>query len=482
MTDPVAPLPFDRIPGLFAARPTKTTVTVHAVPAKDVKAWVKKAPASVRAWVKESGASLRMGRTALLPKRDGTVWGGLFVRPRAANPFEYARLFAALPKGRYALEGLPDARHAEAAALGWALAAYKFDRYKSPTKQTRKLVWPQPAEGECDKDRVRRLAEATYLVRDLVNTPAADMGPAEMEATAVALAGLHGAKVAVIRGDDLLKKNYPAVHAVGRAAVKQPRLIDLTWGKASDPKVTLVGKGVTFDSGGLDIKPASGMLIMKKDMGGGAHAMALAHAIMDAKLPVRLRMLVPAVENAISGDAFRPLDVLQTRKGLTVEVGNTDAEGRLILCDALHEASMDEPRLLLDFATLTGAARVALGTELPAFFTDDDELAGAMERLGRREFDPLWRLPLHRPYLRYLESRVADTSNTASSRFGGAITAALFLSKFVDPKLTWGHFDLMAWNNDTRAGRPRGGEAMALRAAFALVESLFTEDEAADEG
>ena len=471
MADSNAPTPdpFASLGALFAARPTKTTVKVHVVPRADVKGWVKKQAASVRGWVKAQGFRPKAGRVLTLPARDGSLWGVLFVRPDEPDPFAYARLRGALPKGRYALEGEIDAAHAEAAALGWALAAYRFEKYKAPKRAARKLVWPEGA----DRGRVKRLAEATYLVRDLITTPANDLGPAELEDTAHFLAERHGAKVAVVRGDDLLKQGWPAVHAVGRASANAPRLIDLPWGDEEHPKLTLVGKGVCFDSGGLDLKPASGMLLMKKDMGGAAHALGLAHAIMDAGLKVRLRVLVPAVENSVDGNAFRPLDVLQTRKGLTVEVGNTDAEGRLILCDALHEACEEKPAILLDFATLTGAARVALGTELPALFCNDDTLAGEILCQGLGAQDPLWRLPLHDPYDRYLESKVADVSNTSSTRYGGAITAALFLRRFVDAGVSWAHVDLMAFNNGDRPGRPKGGEAMSLRAFYALFEMKF---------
>ncbi|MCB9604143.1 MAG: leucyl aminopeptidase family protein [Sandaracinus sp.] len=405
-----------------------------------------------------------------MPKRDGGLAGVLFVQPESASPFEWARLPGELPKGRYHLAGTFDAEHAEAAALGWALALYRFDRYKrKPIAPSKKLAWPEGA----DQGRVKRLVEATYLVRDLVNLPANDLGPGELETAAVSVAGAHGAAVRVVRGDELLSENYPAIHAVGRASSRAPRLIDLTWGDPKHPKVTLVGKGVCFDSGGLDLKPASNMLLMKKDMGGAAHVIALAHAVMDAKLPVRLRVLVAAVENSVSGDAFRPMDVLSSRKGLTIEVGNTDAEGRLILCDALADACDDHPDLLVDFATLTGAARVALGTELPALFCNDDTLAQQILDAGTEARDPLWRLPLWRDYDRFLDSKTADVSNTGSSGFGGAITAALFLQRFVSGGTPWAHIDLMAWNNDSRAGRPKGGEAMALRAFYRLLETRY---------
>jgi leucyl aminopeptidase len=313
--------------------------------------------------------------------------------------------------------------------------------------------------------------EAIYLVRDLINTPAGDMGPAELAQAATKLAERHKARISVITGAALLKKNYPAIHAVGRASSRAPRLIDLRWG-AKGPRVTLVGKGVCFDSGGLDLKAAAGMRLMKKDMGGAAHALGLASMIMAARLPLRLRVLIPAVENSVSGDAFRPGDVLPTRKGLSVEIGNTDAEGRLVLCDALAEADSEDPELIVDFATLTGAARIALGAELPAMFCNDDGVAEALLAQGLAAQDPVWRLPLHAPYRRLLDSQVADINNISSGALGGAIMAALFMSEFVRPKTPWVHLDIMAWNPSSRPGRPEGGEAMGLRATYALIEEL----------
>ena len=375
----------------------------------------------------------------------------------------------ALPiSGRYAWDGRLPEDEADVAALGFGLACYRFERYKKRDRGLPTLVWPTGA----DKADVTRQLEATFLGRDLVNTPAEDMGPTALAEAARKLARQHGARCTVTVGDKLLEKNYPTIHTVGRAAADAPRLIDLRWGRPSDPKVTLVGKGVCFDSGGLDIKPAGGMLLMKKDMGGAAIVLGLAHAIMSAGLRVRLRVLVPAVENAISGNAFRPLDVIRTRKGITVEVGNTDAEGRLILCDALAEASSERPELLLDYATLTGAARVALGTELPALFSSSDAWADELIDAGREVHDPYWRMPLHRPYRRQLESRVADMSNVGGS-YGGAITAALFLAAFVDPEVAWSHVDVMAWNLDNQPGRPAGGEPMGLRAAYEALARRY---------
>jgi leucyl aminopeptidase len=353
--------------------------------------------------------------------------------------------------------------------LGWALATYRFGRYRKHEGSFPTLVWP----GGCDRAGVERAASATFLVRDLINTPAADMGPEELAAAARTLADGHGARFAVIVGDELQVRNYPAVHAVGRASSRAPRLIDLQWGDESNPRVTLVGKGVCFDSGGLDLKPAAGMKLMKKDMGGAAIMLGLARMVMSANLPVRLRVLIPAVENSVSGNALRPLDVIETRKGLTVEIGNTDAEGRVILADALAEAASEQPALLVDCATLTGAARVALGTELPALFTNDDTLAQALLAHGAATGDPLWRLPLWKPYKRHLDGKVADLTNAADIAFAGAITAALFLAEFAKPAKPWAHIDIMAWNTDSRPGRPEGGEAMGMRALYGLIRERF---------
>jgi leucyl aminopeptidase len=317
------------------------------------------------------------------------------------------------------------------------------------------------------------MANAIALVRDLINTPAEDMGPSELSAAARKLGKQFRADVKVIAGDALLKQNFPTIHAVGRASDDPPRLIDLRWGKKSDPKVSIVGKGVCFDTGGLDLKPAAGMLRMKKDMGGGAHALGLASLIMALKLPVRLRMLVPAVENNVAGNAIRPLDVIRTRKGITVEIGNTDAEGRLVMCDALAAADSENPDMIVDFATLTGAARVAVGIELAAMFCNDDRLAADLEKAAATVQDPIWRLPLWQPYRKLLESQVADINNVSEGGFGGAITAALYLQEFVGENTPWAHFDIMAWNTSPRPGRPVGGEAQSLRAVFEMLEKRY---------
>ena len=403
----------------------------------------------------------------ILPDGDGwTVAAGV---PDALDPWSLAHLAGSLPPGTYRLaEGAPGD-----AALGWLLAQHRFDRYREAPEPngSRILLTGEPARI----DEQVRLARATALVRDLVDTPAGDLGPAELADAGANVARQHGATLTVIRGDDLAQA-YPMIHAVGRAAARHraPCLIELEWGDPAHPRLALVGKGVCFDSGGLDIKPSSGMLLMKKDMGGAAHALALAGLIMGARLPVRLHLLIPAVENAISADAFRPGDILRSRKGLHVEIGNTDAEGRLILADALTRAGEGRPpALLLDFATLTGAARVALGPDLPALFTNDEALAGALADAGTRVADPVWRLPLWQPYLDMLKSDVADINNAGQGGFAGAVTAALFLEKFVAAGVPWAHLDTFAWRPAARPGRPRGGEALGLRAAWAMLQDRF---------
>jgi len=431
--------------------------------------WLGARPEHQRAWAARADFKAEPGATLLLPDGAGGLAGiALGVEPpdhADHGLWSYAGLPDALPPGSYRIDATLTRDDATNAALGWALGTYAFTRYKARKDVLPSLVWPAGA----DRGHVLRAAEATVLARDLINTPAADLGPAELAAAARALAERHDAELSIIVGDDLLAQNYPAIHAVGRASAKPPCLIDLRWGADGDPKVTLVGKGVCFDSGGLDIKPATGMKLMKKDMGGAATVLALAGMVMAAGLKVRLRLLIPAVENMIAGNAMRPLDVLATRKGLSVEVGNTDAEGRLILCDALAEADGEQPALLIDCATLTGAARVALGPELPVVFTRHDALYDELARLGAATADPVWRLPLWPGYRRLLDTKPADLSSTGDSPHAGAITAALFLAEFVSSDTPWLHLDMMAWNARARPGRPEGGEPQTLRALYALV-------------
>ena len=412
-------------------------------------------------------------QTAIVP--DGDTWfavGGV-ADPQSLSSWCLAKLAEVLPAGTYRLAKDSSGGDPGPALHGWQTAQYVFDRYKKPEKPVgpRVLLTDKPARI----DAACMEAEAVCLVRDLVNTPAEDMGPEALEAQVEALAKKHGASLDTVRGD-ALETGYPMVHAVGRAAARRhaPRLMHLTWGKDGDPVLAVVGKGVCFDSGGLDIKGASGMILMKKDMGGAAHAIALAGLIMEAGLKVRLHLLVPAVENAISGESFRPGDILKSRKGLTVEIGNTDAEGRLILGDALTRASEEKPDLILDFATLTGAARVALGPELPALMARKDATADALIAAGKAYDDEPWRLPLPDAYREYLASDIADTNNAATNGFAGASVAGLFLDKFVGEGLDWAHFDTYAWRPQAKPGRPKGGDAFGLRAAWHMLKDRYT--------
>lgn len=432
--------------------------------------WLADQPPAVRAAVAAQKFKADAGQKAYLP---ATASGMLPVVAGVADlavldSWALAGLAQDLPGGSYRLSVAEPGR----ALLGWLLAHYRFARYRSGDEpaEPRILLTPQVARIV----EIERLAEAVALVRDLVNTPAADMGPEQIEQAASALVASHGAELHVTRGD-VLEREYPLVHAVGRAAARDyaPRLIEFFWGDPGHPSIAIIGKGVSFDSGGLDIKPASAMRLMKKDMGGAAHALALASLIMAARLPVRLHLLIPAVENAVAGNAFRPGDIVRSRSGLTVEIENTDAEGRLILADALTRAGEMEPELVLDFATLTGAARVALGADLPALFSTDDTLADALLAGGIDMDDPVWRLPLYAGYDKMLKSSVADTMNSSASGFAGAITAALFLQKFVPTGTAWAHFDTYAWRAASQPGRPEGGDALGLMAAYAALKARF---------
>ncbi len=386
-----------------------------------------------------------------------------------SDPFVAAAAAERLPEGEYVFASKTAQPVAEAAALAWLFGAYRFDRYKKQKPASARLI----AQQGVDVSAAMRAAEATGLVRDLVNTPAGDMTPAKIEDETRRLAGRFGADVECVVGDELLARNFPMIHAVGRAAAVAPRLIDLTWGREDAPKVTIVGKGVAFESGGLNLKPASGMLLMKRDMGGAATALGLAQMIMDAGVNVRLRVLIPAVENAVSGSAYRPGDVLKSRKGLTVEIGNTDAEGRLVLADAMSYGGEEKPAMMITLATLTGAARVALGPDLPPFYTDDEALAADIAEAGAAAFDPVWRLPLWRNYDSMLSSSIADINNSATGTFAGSITAALFLRRFAPEDVSWAHFDIFAWRPKGAPGRPLGGEAQAMRALDRVIARRF---------
>jgi len=443
---------------------------LRLVDKKGFDAWLKTQPERARQSASAQGFTGDAGQLAILSGERASEWSAALgaADVEALGPWCLAKAAESLPEGRYRLEG----RVPGAAALGWLLGQYAFERYKAPKekKGPRVLLTSEPARIE----ETLLLAQATNLVRDLVNTPAGDLGPAELESAAREVAASCGAEVSVTSGKGL-EEGYPMVAAVGRAASadRAPRLIELEWGDRRHPRIAIVGKGVCFDSGGLDIKPSSGMRLMKKDMGGAAHALALAFVVMRSRLPVRLHLLIPAVENAVSGNALRPGDVLRSRKGLTVEIGNTDAEGRLILGDALARAAESEPELILDFATLTGAARVALGPDLPALFASVDALAESLLAAGTRIGDPAWRMPLWKAYDELFASDVADFANASDSGFAGAVTAALFLQKFVPEGTPWAHFDTFAWRASAKPGRPKGGDALGLRAAFAMLAERY---------
>jgi leucyl aminopeptidase len=437
---------------------------------KELPAWRETASERERDWVAATGFTAEPGKIALVPDTAGGLGRVLVgLGDDDAAIWALGGLPEALPAGDYRLDAVPECSDPTRMALGWALGSYSFTRYRDKKPSGAQLAWPKGS----DRVEVERLATGIFLARDLANTPASDLGPEEFATKAVEVAEAAGARSRVIVGDDLLAENYPTIHAVGRASTRPPRLVDITWGQASAPKVTLVGKGVCFDTGGLDLKSASGMKNMKKDMAGAAIVLGLAQAIMKADLPVRLRVLLPMVENSVSGNAMRPLDIVRTRKGLTVEIGNTDAEGRLILCDALAEASTENPEILVDIATLTGAARVALGPELPALFCNNDTLAAALLEAGNAEDDPLWRMPLWKPYRKLLDSKIADLNNVSDGPHGGAITAALYLQEFVPAEIPWAHIDVMAWNTRARPGRPEGAEAQTLRALYGHIASRF---------
>jgi leucyl aminopeptidase len=426
--------------------------------------------ASEKNFALANGFAAKPGKCLILPAADGQISQVIFglddASSKLRDPFRVGALPGLLPPGTYRFANAPgDAR---LATLAFALGSYRFSRYRKAEPSEIKLV---PPDG-VDIAEIERMAEAVYLARDLVNTPSNDMGPEELADAARELAQRHGARFNCITGTELAR-DFPLIHAVGMASTRAPRLIDIGWGDPAHPKVTLVGKGVCFDTGGLDLKPSSGMLIMKKDMGGAANVLALASMVMDARLKLRLRVLIPAVENAVAGNAFRPLDIFKSRKGLTVEIGNTDAEGRLILADALALADEEAPDLLIDLGTLTGAARVALGPDLPPFYTNDETLAQDVARLAKQENDPLWRLPLWPAYDAWLDSKVANVNNAPSGGFAGSITCALFLQRFVEAARSWLHVDIYGWTPTAKPARPEGGECQAARAIYKLLSERY---------
>jgi leucyl aminopeptidase len=438
-------------------------------------------PQAARAWARTARFTAGAGEILLVPGEGGAPAGailGLGAKDSRRGAAQWRALLAGalaqkLPEGDWRFEG-GAAIDREVAMLALLLGQYRFSRYRSGAsgEDAQPQIRFHAPEGT-DRAELAAVADAVFLARDLINTPANDMGPAELEAAARTLAQKFGASVDTVEGDALLSGNFPMIHAVGRASASAPRLIDLVWGRESDPKVTLVGKGVVFDTGGLDIKPAAGMLLMKKDMGGAANVLALAHMVMARGLGVRLRVLIPAVENSIAGSAFRPGDVLTSRNGKTVEIGNTDAEGRLVLADALALADEEAPEMLIDMATLTGAARVALGPDLPPFYTGDESFAADLAAAGERVADPLWRMPLWQPYVANLSSKIADTNNVTSDAFAGSVTAALFLEGFVEKARSWTHLDIFGWRPKPGPIGPVGGEAQGVRAIYEVLKQRF---------
>jgi leucyl aminopeptidase len=457
-------------PTLNIIQKSKTpSVPLIAVRKADAATWIKKQPKFMQNWLAVNGFRGEAGQFCLIPDNNGELEQVICGIGDAPDTWSLSAFATTLPPQVYHLEGNFSAALATQMTLGWALAGYTFTRYKKNEKKLATLVAPKG----CDFAYAESMAEAIFWARDLINTPAADMHPAALANEAATFGRVYGGKVSVIKGEALLKANYPTVYTVGKAAEVPPHLVDIRFGRKGAKKVTLVGKGITFDSGGLDIKPSGAMKMMKKDMAGVAIMLALAKVILDTKLPVELRLVLPMAENAVGERSMRPLDIVKTRKGITVEIGNTDAEGRLVLCDALAAADEESPDLLIDVSTLTGAARVAVGTEMSAFFTPDDKLADAAQKQGEFTNDPLWRLPLYKPYRSFLDTKTADLSNDPESSYAGAITAALYLKEFVENTKSWLHLDMMAWNLSNKPGRPQGAEAMGVRALYALVKEKY---------
>jgi leucyl aminopeptidase len=456
---------------VFEAAPAKPAIPITFATKATWEAVSATLPVEARQFARSNGFAAKPGEYLTLPSANGEIQHVLFgiedESGKSRDPFWPGQLPNLLPPGVYRFANEP--HDIRLAALAFALGSYRFGRYRKADARDVRLV---PPDG-VDVAQIMRMAKAAALARDLINTPANDMGPAELTQAAQELAARFGAEFSCIVGDDLKQQNFPLIHAVGMASPRAPRLIDFTWGDPAHPKVTLVGKGVCFDTGGLDLKPSAGMLIMKKDMGGAANVLALASMVMDAGLKVRLRVLIPAVENAVAGNAFRPLDVFKSRKGLNVEIGNTDAEGRLVLADALALADEEQPDLLVDMGTLTGAARVALGPDLPPFYTNDEALALDVARCAKEENDPLWRLPLWASYDAWLDSKVADINNAPSGGFAGSIICALFLQRFVEAAKSWLHVDIYGWTPSAKPARPEGGECQAARAIYKLLSERY---------
>jgi leucyl aminopeptidase len=459
------------MPSVFETAPASSTIPITFATKTTWPAIRDGLAATGRQFALAHDFAAKPGKCLILPSADGQIAQVIFgledEGARFRDPFRPGALPGLLPPGTYRFANAP--HDTRLATLAFALGSYRFGRYRRADAPDVKLV---PSDG-IDVADIERMAEAAQLARDLINTPSNDMGPEELAQAAEGLAKRFGASFNCIVGDELPRQNFPLIHAVGMASPRAPRLIDIGWGDPAHPKVTLVGKGVCFDTGGLDLKPSSGMLIMKKDMGGAANVLALALMVMDAKLKVRLRVLIPAVENAVAGNAFRPLDIFPSRKGLSVEIGNTDAEGRLVLADALALADEEKPDLLVDLGTLTGAARVALGPDLPPFYTNDETLALDIARLANQENDPLWRLPLWPAYDAWLDSKVADINNAPSGGFAGSIICALFLQRFVEASKSWLHVDIYGWTPSAKPARPEGGECQAARAIYKCLSERY---------
>jgi len=444
-------------------------IPLYPVSASQFEQWLTGLPGIRQKWLKAAGFRARAGELCSLPDSNGELHGYVFGMAEQGWLYQLAPLPARLAPGNYRLVSDWSPRQRLQASLGWGLACYQFTSYLKSQSEMPSLALDEDIASDAE-----RLLSAQSLVRDLINTPTEDMGPAHLADAVQAQADQFGAQVSVVQGVDLLTKNFPAIHAVGRAAGRAPRLVKLEWGAEDKPLLALCGKGVCFDTGGLNLKPAAGMALMKKDMGGAAHVLALARLIMQAQLPVRLLVLIPAVENSVSGNAYRPGDVIPTRKGLTVEIGNTDAEGRVVLADTLAYACESDPDLVIDFATLTGAARTAMGTDLPPIFSNDISIAKEIMAAGDTEEDPLWVFPLYQPYKELLKSQIADINNMSKTPLGGCITAALFLEYFVNAETNWVHIDTFGWNQTARPGRPLGGEALGLRAVFHYLKNRYS--------
>ena len=443
-------------------------IPLYPVNSANYEQWLADLPGIQQNWLKAAGFSARAGELCSLPDSNGQLHAYAFGMADSGWLYQLAALPAKLAAGNYRLVADWSRQQRLQASLGWGLACYQFDLYRKPSKKMPSLALEEDIAADAE-----RLLCAQALVRDLVNTPTEDLGPAQLADAMQIQADQFNADMSVIHGVDLLTQNFPAIHAVGRASGREPRLLKMEWGEEKHPLLALCGKGVCFDTGGLNLKPGTGMALMKKDMGGAAHVLALARLIMQAQLPVRLLVLIPAVENSVSGNAYRPGDVIATRKGLSIEIGNTDAEGRVVLADALTYACEFEPDLVMDFATLTGAARVALGTDLPPIFSNDIAIANEITAAGEIEEDPLWVMPLYQPYNELLKGPIADLNNIGKTAYGGCITAALFLEHFVTAETDWVHIDTWAWNQGNRPGRPAGGEAMGLRAVFHYLKKRY---------